>query len=503
MSNDSKLYFNLAAPQTLVARAGGCAIPSQSYRTEFMRDRDRILYCSSFRRLSGKTQIYLTGKDDHRRNRLTHTLEVSQIARTISHALGLDCDLAEAIALGHDLGHTPFGHAGEQILHEIMVPSSQPYIKNSPMEECTLPASIANDQSLFGFKHNVQGVRLAADLESGYGKYGLDLTNFTLWGILHHSSLSYKKDAVNVDTEYLTPGYAKDFEDYLILPKKNQNCCENNGTPSATQIEIPGNQDAWSFEAFVVAQADEIAQWHHDLEDALRGQAMTGSDVCKTIRRNLRAIMNDRDRETLSSLEAESSISRKYIADLSRIVVNTLVNRLVACSSHNLKQLWDEHMSKKNSTRESFFTQHNWNDHDIASAIGFKKRNEPDTSIDSIQTDYPSVIKERIHHSREVERMNVKGKYIIKKLFQAYFAHPQQLPDNIIVQYMVKEGKYKSFESASTVSTGMIRMQFESALSDPSFYDHKRKISLMRKICDHIAGMTDHYAIEEYKSLYN
>ena len=78
-----------------------------SYRNDFMRDRDRIMYCNAFRRLDGKTQIYLIGSDDHRRNRLTHTLEVAQIARTISQALGLDKDLTEAIALGHDLGHTP------------------------------------------------------------------------------------------------------------------------------------------------------------------------------------------------------------------------------------------------------------------------------------------------------------------------------------------------------------------------------------------------------------
>ena len=99
--------FNFAAPLEYAVRFGENEPKNQIYRTDFMRDRDRVLYCSAFRRLSGKTQIYLTGKDDHQRNRLTHTLEVSQIARTISRALALDCDLTEAIALGHDLGHTP------------------------------------------------------------------------------------------------------------------------------------------------------------------------------------------------------------------------------------------------------------------------------------------------------------------------------------------------------------------------------------------------------------
>lgn len=118
-------------PPGLVKRyyAENSALPR--YRTEFMRDRDRLMYATAFRRLSGKTQIYTVGGDDHRKNRLTHTLEVAQIARTIAAALGFDTDLAEAIALGHDFGHTPFGHAGERMLHEIMIPESC-YVKDSP-----------------------------------------------------------------------------------------------------------------------------------------------------------------------------------------------------------------------------------------------------------------------------------------------------------------------------------------------------------------------------------
>lgn len=93
------------------------------YRTVFIRDRDRTLYCTAFRRLAGKTQIYTIGSDDHKQNRLTHSLEVAQVARTIARALGLNEYLVESIALGHDLGHTPFGHAGEQMLNNIMIPN--------------------------------------------------------------------------------------------------------------------------------------------------------------------------------------------------------------------------------------------------------------------------------------------------------------------------------------------------------------------------------------------
>ncbi len=123
----------------------------------FQRDRDRILYSKSFRRLKDKTQVFLSPEGDHYRTRMTHTLEVSQNARTIAKALRLNEDLAEAIALGHDLGHTPFGHAGERALNEV----------------CP-----------FGFKHNEQSLRIVEKLEN-YGQ-GLNLTWEVRDGILNH-----------------------------------------------------------------------------------------------------------------------------------------------------------------------------------------------------------------------------------------------------------------------------------------------------------------------------
>ena len=125
-------------------------------RTEFVRDRDRIIHCKSFRRLKHKTQVFLSPIGDHYRTRLTHTLEVSQIARTISRALMLNEDLTEAIAMGHDLGHTPFGHSGEKVLNEL-VPG--------------------------GFEHNVQSLRMVEKLENGVG---LNLTYEVRDGILNH-----------------------------------------------------------------------------------------------------------------------------------------------------------------------------------------------------------------------------------------------------------------------------------------------------------------------------
>ncbi len=129
-------------------------------RTAFQRDRDRIIYCKSFRRLKHKTQVFLSPEGDHYRTRLTHTLEVSQIARTIARGLKLNEDLAEAIAMGHDLGHTPFGHAGERVLNRL----------------CSK-----------GFEHNVQSRRVVEKLENGKG---LNLTWEVRDGIENHTSRS-------------------------------------------------------------------------------------------------------------------------------------------------------------------------------------------------------------------------------------------------------------------------------------------------------------------------
>ena len=223
--------------------------------------------------------------------------------------------------------------------------------------------------------------------------------------------------------------------------------------------------------------------------------------MCDTIRRNLGTIMDASDKATLDNLKKRKQISKKYIADLSRVVVNTLVNRLIECSLHNLKLLWDDKV-KDEKQRLVFFSNNNWDQEEIASAIGFKKYDEPDKRIDLFQRDYPSVISEKIHHSQEVERMNAKGQYIIKKLFQAYYAHPQQLPDSTIVQYMIEVGEYEDLASATTRGIGAVRTKFENFLSSDKHFTINNKIALMRKICDHIAGMTDHFAMEEYKNLY-
>lgn len=136
----------------------------EDVRTCFMRDRDRVIHSKAFRRLKHKTQVFISPGNDHYRTRLTHTLEVNQIAKTIGRALGLNCDLIEAIALAHDVGHTPFAHCGEMVLDQCM-----PH----------------------GFKHNLNSVRVLSKIEKRGNQRGLNLSWEVLDGVAHHSGFSH------------------------------------------------------------------------------------------------------------------------------------------------------------------------------------------------------------------------------------------------------------------------------------------------------------------------
>lgn len=194
------------------------------YRTAYQRDRDRIIHSRAFRRLKHKRQVFLTTESDHYRTRITHTLEVAQLAGTMARALGLNEDLVEAIALGHDLGHTPFGHLGEVILNEIMTGKR-------------LFREQKGVRNFGGFKHNYQSVRVVDELERKYAFKGLNLTAPVREGLLKHTSLKRGKFAFP-DFRY----EGLDFERDVCLTIEGQ----------------------------VVAICDEIAQRTHDLEDGLK-----------------------------------------------------------------------------------------------------------------------------------------------------------------------------------------------------------------------------------------
>src|SRR6202158_5801743 len=161
------------------------------YRNAFQRDRDRIIHARAFRRLEAKTQVFTAGLSDHFRNRLTHTMEVSQIARTVASVLGLDEDLTEALALAHDLGHPPYGHTGEEQLDRLM--------------------------RRFGerFDHNLQALRIVETFENRYARFpGLNLTFEVREGISKHSRDFERGEIPELD-EYL-PGFRPPLEAQLI-----------------------------------------------------------------------------------------------------------------------------------------------------------------------------------------------------------------------------------------------------------------------------------------------
>ncbi|MCF6304066.1 MAG: deoxyguanosinetriphosphate triphosphohydrolase [Rhodobacteraceae bacterium] len=185
-----------------------------AHRSPFQRDRDRIIHCTAFRRLKHKTQVFVEHEGDHFRTRLTHSIEVAQVARTISGVLGLNSELTEAVALAHDLGHTPFGHTGEEALDACM----QPY---------------------GGFDHNAQAIRIVTDLERHYARFdGLNLTWETLEGIAKHNG------PVLGELPYALADYNARFD-----------------------LELHSYASA---EAQVAALADDIAYNNHDLDDGLR-----------------------------------------------------------------------------------------------------------------------------------------------------------------------------------------------------------------------------------------
>jgi len=203
-----------------------------SFRSPFQRDRDRIIHSSAFRRLKHKTQVFVEHEGDYYRTRLTHTIEVAQVARTIAGVLGLNIDLAEAVALAHDLGHTPFGHTGEEAMGTLMAPYG-------------------------GFDHNAQALRIVTRLERHYADFdGLNLTWECLEGIAKHNGPVM---GPNADERHAGPlPYA--------LAEVN----------AMWDLELSTHASA---EAQVAAIADDVAYSHHDLHDGLRSGLFSEEDL--------------------------------------------------------------------------------------------------------------------------------------------------------------------------------------------------------------------------------
>jgi dGTPase len=256
--------------------------PAPQGRSDFQRDRDRIIHCSAFRRLEYKTQVFLNHEGDLFRTRLTHSIEVAQIARTLARSLGVHEDLTEAIALAHDLGHTPFGHAGQDEL-------------NACLHELAPQAG--------GFEHNLQSLRVVDELEERYAAFnGLNLCFETREGILKHCSRRHARALGDVGERFLA-----------------------------------GTQP--SLEAQITNLADEIAYNNHDVDDGLRSGLIT---VPQLMHLEIFAVHHDQVLRRYPDVEPRrlvSEVIRSMINTLVLDLTHTTQARILALAPQSVDEL--------------------------------------------------------------------------------------------------------------------------------------------------------------------
>lgn len=372
-------------------------------RSETAVDRDRILFSSAFRRLEHKAQVYSNEKGDHYRTRLTHSLEVMQISRSLAKNLGLNEELAEAIALGHDIGHTPFGHEGEYVLDSIMRGENDLGNKIRP--------DFKKGFNFGGFKHNFFSLEILDSIENRYSEpQGLNLTWQVLEGILKHTKIQ------KGDKKW-------DLDRFLI-----------NGDKDTLKETIKKNSESSvTLEGQIVAIADEIAQRQHDLDDGLRDNNLKlnikgiikqikmeeiinnaedsdEKDILKELRDNLKEISNLED-EKLMKKQLSSSLVNYFIED---ITLNSLKN--LSSLDKNIDDL--ENSDKQIVTKKLICCSKNCGE--------------------GIDKNIDKFINKRIINSYNVSRFDGKSKYIIKQLFKAYYSNPRQIPP-VMLEKLIKK----------------------------------------------------------------
>jgi len=352
-----------------------------NYRNEFQRDRDRIIHSSAFRRLEYKTQVFVNHEGDMFRTRLTHSIEVSQIGRTIARALNVNEDLTEAICLAHDLGHTPFGHAGQDALNSCM-------------------------KDFGGFEHNLQSLRIVDLLEERYADFpGLNLTYETREGILKHCS---QKNAL--------------------------------GLGELGQRFIKKNKP--SLEAQIANIADEIAYNNHDIDDGLRANLLNIDSLreSKFVESNYREVV--KKWKDLNERQIRHEIVRRMIDYIVSDLIETskdLIGKYKPASVDSIREC-GKSLIKMSQTTEK---EHN----------NLKK-----------------ILRKNLYQHEQVNLMSQRATETVKYLFNIYMEQPIFLTDELHMK-ITKDSRIK---------------------------DEQRKA---RIIADYIAGMTDRFALSEYKRI--
>jgi dGTPase len=376
-----------AAYATLPVTSRGRLVPEResATRTCYQRDRDRIIHSTAFRRLKHKTQVFVQDEGDYYRTRLTHSLEVAQIARSLARVLALDEDLAETLALAHDLGHTPFGHAGEEALS-------------------------AASSAIGGFDHNAHALRLVTKLEHRYAEFdGLNLTWETLEGLVKHNG-----------------------------PLKAPHAAPIASFDARWTLEL----SSWpGLEAQLAALADDIAYVNHDIDDGLRAGLFAADDLMDL------PMAGERTRILLDEYGPDLELSR-FIGELVRTLIGGLIDDLIA-----------ETMRRVESAAP-------------VSAAAVRMQGGPLAAFsDGMQrqlAELKSFLFTRMYRHPRVMGSMEKAKRVIGALFEAFSADPARLP----ADWARLCGKPND-----PVTMGVVR--------------------------DYIAGMTDRFALSEYRRVFH
>jgi dGTPase len=370
--------------------------PIETHRSVFARDRDRIIHASAFRRLKQKTQVFVAHEGDHFRTRLTHSLEVAQVARSLARSLKLDEDLTEALSLAHDLGHTPFGHAGERELDKLMKPYG-------------------------GFDHNAQTLRVVTKLERKYADFdGLNLTWETVEGLVKHNGPL-------IDSEGHAIGHYRETG----LPAAIIEYVEAHDLRLATFA---------SLEAQVAALSDDIAYNAHDIDDGLRAKLFDVIDLgdVPLVGQALGAVL-----KAYPKLETP-----RVIHETVRRIISAMVTDVLEQAGRNLKQT----------------KPHSADDVRLAgrALISFSDQMRENNRI------LQQFLAQHMYRHRRVLEIMERAQRVIRDLFGAYMNDPELLPP-----------EWRELHPKAD------------------------KQNYARAVCDFLAGMTDNFALEQHRRLFD
>ncbi len=503
---EASLLSPLACKNELAKRSLYVQNNRTSHRSEFQRDRERVIHAKSFRRLVDKAQVFTSSTGDHFRTRMTHSQEVNQISRGIAKKLNLNADLTEAIALAHDIGHTPFGHQGERTLNRILIgdipifeyPTTSTY-KNEHNELINFSPTNVGILEIGGFKHNKQGVRVLDSLEEKYIEHsGLDLSHQVLEGILKHSSyLKHCKESNVID------GVCQNFEcvreQCHYINRYVENCASKDlhlNYPYPTTLE-----------GQIVAIADEIAQRGHDLDDALKIGLISTNEVIQTFQEIGITSISDKLLDLEKEILSFKKLGRVYV-DESDLFRARLVPLIISHFIFDVTTASQEKMNAFINNTDKFSTYN---------SEGFLR--EMLISFTENGTKYikdlDNMITLKVISSVNVSRFDIKAETVVTKLFREYYRNPRLLPkstrirlQNKFLQHGSVPSKYKiNFETMMPGELTNIVNDFIYITEEQKRDSHERNVCIVcreilsRTIADLIGGMTDNYAMTEYSRI--